>query len=679
MTEPTIQSPLLQDALRDAILLEAWHKVRQNDGAPGVDNQRIEDFAENALSNLGALRQDLLGGNYHPAPLLRVWMDRPNKKPRPLAIPTVRDRIMQSAVSLIMTPILDQRFADCSFAYRPAHSLQMALERIVQCRDQGFVWVVDADIFSFFEQIPHLDLLHKLQDTFRDHEITQLVARWLCVPVQEDGNIEHPRQGIPQGSPLSPLLANLYLDQLDQALLAKDYRVVRYADDFIILCKERSEAEAALHLSEDLLHFLHLRLQPEKTRITNFAAGFHFLGAEFLGDTVHSETVNLGLLETLEPTPDKPQTNTKVIPNTATHESRPAPSSGQSATAPGKVVKTAPRSSRHSLYVVEQGALLGLRSGRIVVRHQGEDKQSLPIHRIDQVHLLGNQLLSTALLRACRDQAIDVFISDFTGSCDLRMDDLRGSGLELIAAQFQAQENGQLLLQTARQIVHGKIANSRAVLRKANQRRQDEGVGALDDPLRHLQGAALDNASVEGLRGIEGTAAKLYYQGFAKLIGQRWQWPGRVRRPPQDPVNALLSYGYGMLYRTVLATLHSVGLNPYLGVYHLPRPGHPALASDLMEEFRAPIIDRMVLNLLLDATVQESDFEIRPESNHACHIQNELRKRMIQSYEDRLNGSIKNPLNGADTDYRGIIRFQAQYLADLFRSKVSQYQAFTIR
>lgn len=683
-------SPLLQEALSDFTLLDAWHRVRQNDGAAGVDGQSIPDYANGAIARLLALRQQVQEGSYHPDPILRVWMDRPGKKPRPLGIPTVRDRILQTALTIVLTPLLDQHFATCSFAYRPAHSLRMALERVIQHRDEGYVWVVDADIFSFFDQIPHLNLLMKLQEALKDHALNQFIARWLCAPVIHGGQKETSHQGIPQGSPLSPLLANLYLDQMDKVLIDKGYRVVRYADDFIVLCKERGDAETALHLSEDLLHLLQLRIQPEKTRITNFTDGFHFLGTDFIGDTVHSETVDLGPLETLTQLAKAvPVMVTMPTPQAAAHTNPQAPNKNPPSAdeeedeviasvtpIPSKKARTA---ARHTLYVVEQGALVGLRAGRIVIRHEGKEKQTLPIHRIDQMHLSGNQLLSTALLRSCRDEGIEVFVSDLPGKCDLRIDDLSGIGIDTLGGQFHSQEKPELLLETARHIVQGKIANSRTVLRKANLRRQNEDLSALDLPLRQLQEAALRSATLDGLRGIEGGAARLYYQGFSALIAPRWAWPGRSRRPPRDPVNALLSYGYGVLYRNVLAALHGVHLNPYIGIYHQRRPGHPALASDLMEEFRAPIIDRLVLNLLLDPNTQESDFETRPDSDYACRIQPSLRKRLIQSFEDRLNSAIQNPINGESSDYRRIITFQAQQLAQLFQGKTPHYQAFTIK
>ncbi len=682
-------SPLLQEALSDFVLLDAWHKVRQNDGAAGVDGQSVDDYANGAIARLLALRQEVQEGRYHPDPILRVWMDRPGKKPRPLGIPTVRDRILQTALTIVLTPLLDQYFATCSFAYRPAHSLRMALERVIQHRDEGYVWVVDADIFSFFDQIPHLNLLLKLQEALNDHALNQFIARWLCAPVIDGDQKENPHQGIPQGSPLSPLLANLYLDQMDKALIDKGYRVIRYADDFIVLCKERGDAETALHLSEDLLHLLQLRIQPEKTRITNFTDGFHFLGTDFIGDTVHSETVDLGPMETFNHQDTAPPVTVNMsIPHAAVTTSaqvvniNPASQDEEdeviASVTPirGKKTRT---SARHTLYVVEQGALVGLRAGRIVIRHEGKEKQTLPIHRIDQVHLSGNQLLSTALLRSCRDEGIEVFVSDLPGKCDLRIDDLSGIGLDTLGGQFHSQEKPELLLETARHIVQGKIANSRAVLRKANARRQNEDISGLDQPLRQLQEAALRSATLDGLRGIEGAAAKLYYQAFSALIAPRWTWSGRSRQPPRDPVNALLSYGYGVLYRNVLAALHGVHLNPYIGIYHQRRPGHPALASDLMEEFRAPIIDRLVLNLLLDPNTQESDFETKPDSDYACRIQPSLRKRLIQSFEDRLNSAIQNPINGESSDYRGIIKHQAQQLAQLFQGKTPHYQAFTIK
>lgn len=209
-------SPLLEAAFSDSNLLNAWHRVKENDGVAGVDGQSIAAFAEGLLGRIMELQRIVREGEYRPSPLLRVWMERPGKSPRGLAIPTVTDRLLQTAVSLVIGPVLDRHFEDCSFAYRPAHSIHMALAKVVEHRDAGYMWVVDADIYHFFDEIAHLRLLHKVKAILDDFELIHWIARWMRAPIQDAHGQSIPRKGIAQGSPLSPLLANLYLDELDK-------------------------------------------------------------------------------------------------------------------------------------------------------------------------------------------------------------------------------------------------------------------------------------------------------------------------------------------------------------------------------------------------------------------------------------------------------------------------------
>lgn len=668
-------SPLLQQAISDGILMDAWHKVRNNDGVPGVDGESITQFAENLLGRVLTLQKAVRDDSYRPSPLLRVWMERPGKDPRGLAIPTVTDRLLQTAVAMTIGPILDQHFENCSYAYRPAHSIQMALAQVIEHRDAGYTWVVDADIYHFFDEISHLKLLLKVKNALNDFEIIHWIARWMRAPIQERKMQSIPRKGIAQGSPLSPILANLYLDQLDHTLLDAGYRVIRYADDFIILCKERKEAERALHLSEDVLHLLQLRLQPDKTHITQFHEGFHFLGTAFLNDSVHSDTVDLRVLQehraknpvplsapAVTAMPPSPDPITPEIPSSSTTN---------------KVAHPDPLS--RTLYVTEPGALLALRNERVIIRHEGGEKDSLPLHRLDQIVLQGNQLMSTALLRACRENHAEVFLSSYSGACEIRIDDLNGSGVDTWTAQVKMQEDKTRLLDIAKIIVNAKISNSLFVVRSANRRRGIAELEPLQARIKTFRRQISQANTLDTLRGLEGIAARDYYQALGILLAPDWKWTGRNRRPPTDPINALLSYGYGLLYQNVLGLLRRAGLNPYLGVYHQMRPGHPALASDLMEEFRAVIVDRLLLAILTDPKTHLEDFVLDPDADIPCRLGQVLRKRVIQSFENRINSQLLHPVSGEKTDYRRAILTQARHFARVARDQDPTYRPFILR
>lgn len=397
------------------------------------------------------------------------------------------------------------------------------------------------------------------------------------------------------------------------------------------------------------------------------------MGTNFLNDTLQSETVDLRNLQgkaqgVMADTPH-PQQQDKT-------QGEPAGSKA-STTANHQVAHPSPLA--RTLYVTEQGALLGLRNARVILRHDGGEQNSVPLHRLDQIVLQGNQLLSTALLRACRENHADVFLSSFTGACEIRIDDLGGGGIDTWTAQVRMQEDGPMLIRIARTIVQAKLHNSHTVLRHVNRRRELPELEEIQEQLKKLREQVAAAEGIEALRGLEGIAAREYYRGLGILLAPRWTWPGRNRRPPKDPINALLSYGYGLLYQNVLGLLRRAGLNPYLGVYHQMRPGHPALASDLMEEFRALVVDRMVLNLLNDPKIQESDFVEDQRDQGSCRLSTDIRKRAIQSFENRINGQFTHPRTGEQSDYRRAILAQAKHLARVARGQDAEYVAFLQR
>lgn len=247
-----------------------------------MDGITIADFEKDLYQNLSVLQRELEQGDYSPLPLLKILVEKENGEARPLAIPTVRDRVAQAAVYQILNPLLEAEFEDCSFAYRPGRSVKQALYRVKEYRDKGYTWVVDLDIDDYFDNINHDLLLEKLKQYIADEKVLRLIRLWFEAEVYDGQGIFRMTKGIPQGSVISPLLANLFLDELDEELLQRGYRLVRYADDYLILCKTKDKAQEAMELTDELLAQLELELNPEKTRITTFDQGFRYLGAIFL-------------------------------------------------------------------------------------------------------------------------------------------------------------------------------------------------------------------------------------------------------------------------------------------------------------------------------------------------------------------------------------------------------------
>ena len=265
-------------------LAVAWTKVRANKGAAGVDGQSIERFAAKAELYLSELSAALRDGSYAPQAVRRVDIPKGDGRTRPLGIPTVKDRIVQQAVKLVIEPIFESGFAEGSHGFRPGRGCHDALREVDRLLKDGYTHVVDADLQAYFDTIPHDRLVARIEDKVIDGRVLDLIRAWLKADILKGLERWTPTQGSPQGAVISPLLANIYLDPLDKLMTERGYRMVRYADDFVILCRSREEADAALDLVGYWVRDNGLTLHPSKTHVGDCRVpgqGFEFLGYRF--------------------------------------------------------------------------------------------------------------------------------------------------------------------------------------------------------------------------------------------------------------------------------------------------------------------------------------------------------------------------------------------------------------
>lgn len=275
---------LIDKVWNPTTLRHAWEQVRRNGGAAGVDHITCRQFAEHLEVHLEWLTRALREDRYMPQDVRRHWIPKPGRpEKRPLGIPTVRDRTVQTALRSVIEPIFERDFADHSYGFRPKRGCKDALRRVAALLAAGYTWVVDADLRKYFDTIPHERLMALIRRRIADGRVLALLEAYLRQGVMDEAARWVPDEGTPQGAVISPLLANIYLDPLDRLVAAQGLEMVRYADDFVILCRSEAEAQRALELVRQWVEANGLTLHPEKTRIVDAGGrgGFDFLGYHF--------------------------------------------------------------------------------------------------------------------------------------------------------------------------------------------------------------------------------------------------------------------------------------------------------------------------------------------------------------------------------------------------------------
>lgn len=274
---------LMDKVYSERNLHAAFQKVAANDGAAGVDHVTIDDFECRLIPNLRQLGESLRLGTYEPQAIRRCWIPKPgSREMRPLGIPTVRDRVTQAALRHVLEPIFEREFAEQSYGFRPGRGCKDALRRVDELLKAGHVVVVDADLKSYFDTIPHDKLMARVREKVSDGRVLARIEAFLKAGIMDGLDEWTPEQGSPQGAVISPLLSNIYLNPLDHHMAEQGFEMVRYADDFVVLCRTPEDAERALAVIRQWVQDNGLVLHPTKTRIVDERSdGFDFLGYHF--------------------------------------------------------------------------------------------------------------------------------------------------------------------------------------------------------------------------------------------------------------------------------------------------------------------------------------------------------------------------------------------------------------
>ena len=623
------------------------HSLEEFD--PGIEEQLEDNRLLNTI-NLHRLARRLREGRYRAPELQGVILRRPERHPRPLAIPPLEDRIVQRAVVEVLGQDIDQLSTDRSYGYRRGHSRMQARDRILALNRQGYKWFFEADITEFFDLVSHDEIRNRLLSFFPDEPLVELLMDWVSAPVRFEGRLIRRSTGLPQGSPVSPMLANLLLEDFDADIESRGMKLVRFADDFVILCKTRHQARAAARQAAESLAELGLEFNPAKTGIGHFVQGFDFLGYSFIdGMAVENHRPRHGaeklrmesipaaswlaqlldrepeLLDDLNNRLDKKRPLPRKTP-----ETRPLPASEQG----GTLLVTPPAKYLHQTQ--NQLEIRDKRKGRVLRR--------VPWNDLAAIVLYGRHTISLPCQLGAMAHDIPIHFCTATGrhlGLATRQSPGQGAGLWLEQARVFA-PGGPRRLPLCRALVAARLHNQITVLR---QRLRHDGDADKDEAIRGLRSLLeqVPDAGEEQLRGYEGQAAVLYYQALRRWVPEAYGFQRRNRRPPRDPFNALLSLGYSTLYSQCASLLQVAGLYPWQGFYHHPRDRHMALASDLMESYRH-LVERTALTMLRAGQLKEDDFYILKTG--AC----QLSRRGLRAYLHQLEQRLLKPMLARDEE-----------------------------
>lgn len=326
-----------------------------------------------------------------------------------------------------------------------------------------------------------------------------------------------------------------------------------------------------------------------------------------------------------------------------------------------------------TLYVKEQGATLSREGERIVARLRGKVLLEMPIVHVDRVMVFGNVHLTTPLTGFLLNRGIDTVFLSSNGAYRGRLLGAENGNHRLRRVQYAMAENAAIRLSLAKGVVAAKMRNQAALL----SRRKGSALRKAARKMRYLAGRSNRAKDLDALRGYEGTGARWYFGVFGQALKNGFTLSGRIKRPPTDPVNALLSLGYTLLYGDMLSVLYAVGFDPFVGFYHDTRAGHAALASDLIEEFRAPIVDVTVLSVCNRGTIVPEDFEV--SQNGSVKIPEKIKKIFLQTYEQRMQTRVTVPVAQIQFPYRSALEQQARCLADVLLQKRDVYVPFEMK
>ena len=611
---------LAEHAFSERSLGIAWKKVQKRESDDGNLAPSILKFQEDAEEKILRLSEALLDGSYKPYQFTEVDIET-NGKERTLHIPAVQDRIVARAILATTTSRIDPLLGASAFGYRPGLGVADAVQAVVDAREAGLKWVLRTDVDDCFPSLSPDIAFDRFTQAVHDTDITDVVEQLLGRTVGNGKMRGKTLPGLPLGCPLSPVLMNLVLVDLDDALNAAGFTVVRYADDIVVVGESKEELEDAARFCQRILRSFNMQLGDDKTDIMTFDDGFAFLGEDF--------------------GPKYP---------------------------PAMPLQRVQEPENRVLYLGAQTAHARISKGRLIVedRQKGGGKPTklfdVPCGHVSRIVAFGSVAISSGLRSWAMYNGVDIVLASRRGSY---LGIMQGTKTETHSARLIAQveiNDTPRQLEISCAIIRAKIHKQIVVLQRFSKRESEEKVSNAITNMRKFMTMLDDTASIDEAMGLEGAAAKEYFAAYGALLPNELAFTTRSRQPPLDLANASLSFLYTVLLGECVTALRAAGMDPGLGVLHNPQAKRPSLALDLLEEFRPLVADQVVLNAARRNRLTSKHARKDPKGQGIL-LTKKGREEILKAYEERMLQVVK----GSIPDFAGSIRRhlyrQAQRLA----------------
>ena len=564
-----------------------------------------------------------------------------------IGISTVRDRILHRYLLQGIYPRLESDYSQACHAYRLGYSIYTAVAQVMEFYQHQPTWVVKVDIQQFFDRLVWSLLLTQLERLKTSPVAIQLIEQHLRAGIVLNGRQVPTNQGVLQGSILSGALANLYLNEFDRTCLDYEIRLVRYGDDCVAVCGSWMQANRVLNVITSLLEDLYLTVHPEKTRIIAPDEAFVFLGHRFYQGEVEAPERKVRSPASSQKKPVRASVGKPKACSIVKYQHPPTQTSSD----------TYWREPMTTLYITDQNAYLKVQQQQFQVFHQQELKCAVPVNRVSHVVLFGCCNLSHGAVSLALRRRIPILYLSSNGSYFGRLDTEGHAQVEYLTQQVQKSLDPVFATRQAQSIILAKLHNSRVLLQRLNRRRKTEKATQAIADLPTIMQSVREVESIESMLGYEGYAATTYFQAYATLLNGKFEFEKRTRRPPTDPVNSLMSLGYTLLSQNLHSMVETAGLHTHFGNLHLPQKTRPSLVCDLVEEFRALVVDSFVAYLINSNIFTPEDFT-PPDDRGGVYLFPDGMKKFLKHWEDKLNEQVVHPHTGYKVSLRRCFELQ---------------------